>query len=118
MRLGLIADDLTGANDTGVQFALRGARTLVPLDWHDLKSLSRAADVLVLNTNSRAVPARVAAERARIAAEALRRAGVEAVYKKIDSTFRGNIGPELDAILDVFPSPLAVLTPAFPPEAT
>jgi uncharacterized protein YgbK (DUF1537 family) len=115
MRLGIIADDLTGANDTGVQFALRGARTLVPLDWHDLKSLARTADVLVLNTNSRALPARVAAQRARIAAEALRRAGVEAIYKKIDSTFRGNIGAELDAILDVFPSPLAVLTPAFPP---
>jgi uncharacterized protein YgbK (DUF1537 family) len=115
MRLGIIADDLTGANDTGVQFALRGARTLVPLDWHDLKSLAKSADVLVLNTNSRALPARVAAQRARIAAEALRRAGVEAIYKKIDSTFRGNIGAELDAILDVFPSPLAVLTPAFPP---
>ena len=115
MRLGIIADDLTGANDTGVQFALRGARTLVPLDWHDLKSLAKTADVLVLSTNSRALPARVAAQRARIAAEALRRAGVEAIYKKIDSTFRGNIGAELDAILDVYPSPLAVLTPAFPP---
>ncbi len=115
MRLGIIADDLTGANDTGVQFARRGARTLVPLDWHDLKSLARSADVLVLNTNSRAAPPRVAAQRARVAAEALRRAGVEAVYKKIDSTFRGNIGQELDAILDVFPTDLAVLTPAFPP---
>lgn len=115
MRLGVIADDLTGANDTGVQFARRGARTLVPLDWHDLRSLARSADVLVLNTNSRAVPARVAAQRARVAAEALRRAGVEAVYKKIDSTFRGNVGQELDSILDVFPSPLTVLTPAFPP---
>jgi len=115
MRLGIIADDLTGANDTGVQFARRGARTLVPLDWHDLRSLSRRADVLVLNTNSRAVAPRVAAQRARVAAEALRRAGVEAVYKKIDSTFRGNVGQELDAILEVFPSPLAILTPAFPP---
>lgn len=115
MRLGVIADDLTGANDTGVQFARRGARTLVPLDWHDLGSLARRADVLVLNTNSRAVAPRVAAQRARVAAEALRRAGVEAVYKKIDSTFRGNVGQELDAILEVFPSPLAILTPAFPP---
>ncbi|RPI09419.1 MAG: four-carbon acid sugar kinase family protein [Zetaproteobacteria bacterium] len=115
MRLGVIADDLTGANDTGVQFARRGARTLVPLDWHDLKTLARSADVLVLNTNSRAASARVAAQRARVAAEALRRAGVEAVYKKIDSTFRGNVGQELDAILDVFPSLLTVLTPAFPP---
>lgn len=115
MRLGVIADDLTGANDTGVQFARRGARTLVPLDWHDLRSLARRADVLVLNTNSRAVAPRVAAQRARVAAEALRLAGVEAVYKKIDSTFRGNIGQELDAILEVFPSPLTILTPAFPP---
>jgi uncharacterized protein YgbK (DUF1537 family) len=115
MRLGVIADDLTGANDTGVQFARRGARTLVSLDWHNLGSLARSADVLVLNTNSRAVPARAAAQRARVAAEALRRAGVEAVYKKIDSTFRGNVGQELDAILDVFPGPLTVLTPAFPP---
>jgi D-threonate/D-erythronate kinase len=115
MRLGVIADDLTGANDTGVQFARQGARTLVPLDWHDLPALARAADVLVLSTNSRAASPRVAAQRARVAAEALRCAGVDAIYKKIDSTFRGNIGPELDAILDVFPAPLAVLTPAFPP---
>jgi uncharacterized protein YgbK (DUF1537 family) len=98
-----------------VQFARQGARTLVPLDWHDLPSLVRAADVLVLSTNSRAVSPRVAAQRARVAAEALRCAGVDAIYKKLDSTFRGNIGPELDAILDVFPSSLTVLTPAFPP---
>lgn len=113
--LGVIADDLTGANDTGVQFAQDGARTLVPLDWHDLACLGRQADVLVLNTDSRALPPRAAAQRARVAAQALRKAGVQAVYKKIDSTFRGNVGAELDAILDVFPSPLAVLTPAFPP---
>ncbi|HTU00777.1 MAG TPA: four-carbon acid sugar kinase family protein [Candidatus Sulfotelmatobacter sp.] len=115
IRLGLIADDLTGANDTGVQFARRGARTIVPLDWHDLETLGRDADVLALNTNSRALTPRVAAQRARVAAEALRRAGVEAVYKKIDSTFRGNVGAELDAILAVYPAPLAFLTPAFPP---
>ncbi len=115
MRLGVIADDLTGANDTGVQFARQGARTLVPLDWHDLNSLARSADVLVLSTNSRAVSPRVAAQRARVAAEALRCAGVQAIYKKIDSTFRGTVGAELEAILDVFPSPLTVLTPAFPP---
>jgi len=115
MRLGVIADDLTGANDTGVQFARQGARTLVPLDWHDLTALARRADVLVLSTNSRAASPRVAAQRARVAAEALRCAGVAAVYKKIDSTFRGNIGAELDAILDVFPGSLTVLTPAFPP---
>jgi uncharacterized protein YgbK (DUF1537 family) len=114
-RLGIIADDLTGANDTGVQFARRGARTIVPFEWHDLPVLGRAADVLVLNTASRALTPRAAAQRVRLAAEALRRAGAEMVYKKVDSTLRGNIGAELAALLDVYPSPLAVLAPAFPP---
>ena len=65
IRLGVIADDLTGANDTGVQFARKGARTIVPLEWHDLASLERGADVLVLCTDSRALPKEVAAQRAR-----------------------------------------------------
>lgn len=115
VRLGVIADDLTGANDTGVQFARQGARTIVPLDWHDLTSLGRRADVLVLCTNSRGLPAGAAAQRAKLAAQALRKARVAAIYKKIDSTFRGNIGAELDAILDIYPVRITLLTPSFPP---
>ena len=115
VQLGIIADDLTGANDTGVQFARFGARTIVPLDLHDLASLRRRADVLVLSTDSRGESPAVAAHRAKVAAQALKRARVPAVYKKIDSTFRGNIGAELDAILDVYPTPLAFIAPTFPP---
>ncbi|HWU41064.1 MAG TPA: four-carbon acid sugar kinase family protein, partial [Candidatus Acidoferrum sp.] len=115
VRLGVIADDLTGANDTGVQFARRGARTIVPLDWHNLTSLGRHADVLVLSTNSRGLPAGAAAQRAKLAAQALRKGRVPAIYKKIDSTCRGNIGPELDAILEIYPTRLTLLTPCFPP---
>jgi len=115
VRLGVIADDLTGANDTGVQFARRGARTIVPLDWHDLASLGRHADVLVLCTNSRGLPPGAAAQRAKLAAQALRKARVAAIYKKIDSTFRGNVGAELDAILDIYPARITLLTPSFPP---
>ena len=115
VRLGVIADDLTGANDTGVQFARQGARTIVPLDWHDLGALGGRADVLVLSTNSRGLPPGVAAQRAKVAAQALRKACVPAIYKKIDSTFRGNIGAELDAILDVYPAPLVIIAPSFPP---
>ncbi len=115
VQLGIIADDLTGANDTGVQFARLGARTIVPFDLHDLASLCRRADVLVLSTDSRGESPAVAAHRAKVAAQALKRARVPAIYKKIDSTFRGNIGAELDAILDVFPTPLAFISPTFPP---
>lgn len=115
VRLGVIADDLTGANDTGVQFARQGARTIVPLDWHDLTSLGGRADVLVLSTNSRGLPPGAAAQRAKVAAQALRKARVAAIYKKIDSTFRGNVGAELDAILEVYPTPLVLVAPSFPP---
>ena len=115
VRLGVIADDLTGANDTGVQFARQGARTIVPLDWHDLTSLGRHADVLVLSTNSRGLPTGAAAQRAKLAAQALRKARVAAIYKKIDSTFRGSVGAELDAILDIYPARLTILAPSFPP---
>jgi uncharacterized protein YgbK (DUF1537 family) len=115
VQLGIIADDLTGANDTGVQFARLGARTIVPFDLHDLASLRRRADVLVLSTDSRGESPAVAAHRAKVAAQALRRARVPAIYKKIDSTFRGNVGAELDAILDVYPTPLAFISPTFPP---
>ena len=115
VRLGVIADDLTGANDTGVQFARQGARTIVPLDWHDLASLGRHADVLVLCTNSRGLPPGAAAQRAKLAAQALRKAHAAAIYKKIDSTFRGNVGAELDAVLDVYPARLTILAPSFPP---
>ena len=115
VRLGVIADDLTGANDTGVQFARQGARTIVPLDWHDLTRLARHADVLVLSTDSRALPPGAAAQRAKLAAQALRKARVPAIYKKIDSTFRGNVGAELDAILDIYRTHLVAVAPSFPP---
>jgi uncharacterized protein YgbK (DUF1537 family) len=115
VRLGVIADDLTGANDTGVQFARLGARTIVPLDWHNLASLARRADILVLSTDSRAASRGVAAQRARVAAQALRKGRVPAIYKKIDSTFRGNVGVELDAILEVFSARLTIIAPSFPP---
>lgn len=115
IRLGVIADDLTGANDAGVQFSRQGARAIVPLDWHNLTSLGRRADVLVLCTNSRGLPPGAAAQRAKLAAQALRKARVPAIYKKIDSTFRGNVGAELDAILGVYPVGLTILAPSFPP---
>ncbi len=115
VRLGVIADDLTGANDTGVQFARLGARTIVPLVWHNLRSLGRRADVLVLSTDSRAVSRGVAAQRAKVAAQALRRGRVPTIYKKIDSTFRGNVGAEVDAILEVYSASLIIVAPSFPP---
>ena len=66
MKMIVIADDFTGSNDTGVQLAKKGARTEVMLT-PDQKP-SRRADVLVINTESRAMPA---AEAGKAVAQAL-----------------------------------------------
>src|SRR5690606_42049218 len=44
----------------------------------------------------------------------LKEAGVVPIYKKIDSTMRGNVGTEVEAVMDVFGLRLAVICPAFP----
>ena len=105
--LGVIADDLTGAMDTGVQFSKRGLDTLVRLACGQLPE----ADVWVVDTDSRAVSGEEAAARARDAARCLwgRR-----VYKKIDSTLRGNLGFELLGVLQLLGCEKSVIAPAFP----
>ncbi len=107
IRLGIVADDLTGAVDTGVQFARWGLHTLVMLENNQVSE----AEVVVVTTDSRDEPAEEAYRRARDAARLL--AG-RLPYKKIDSTLRGNLGPELDGLLDGLEMSRALVAPAFP----
>ncbi|ECE6833897.1 four-carbon acid sugar kinase family protein, partial [Salmonella enterica] len=91
MKMIVIADDFTGSNDTGVQLAKKGARTEVMLSAS--QKPSRRADVLVINTESRAMPADQAASAVYAALSPwCETSPAPLVYKKIDSTFRGNIG--------------------------
>src|SRR5262249_51939907 len=94
----VIADDLTGANDAGVQFAAAGIRSLVFANDH-LAKLPENYPAVVINTESRHIPASQAAERVRKIGLMGMRAGVRCFYKKTDSTLRGNIGAELEALL-------------------
>ena len=114
MKMIVIADDFTGSNDTGVQLAKKGARTEVMLT-PDQKP-SRRADVLVINTESRAMPA---AEAGKAVAQALAPwcdgDARPLVYKKIDSTFRGNVGAEVTAAMRAANRKLAVIAAAHHP---
>ena len=110
-RYALIADDLTGALDAGAGFAAAGLRAALPFSGDPIDVPE--ADVVLLNTESREVSATQAAAAARGAAERLRAAGIERVYKKMDSVLRGHPGPELAAVLDVFRG-RALVAPAFP----
>ncbi|MEX5409439.1 D-threonate kinase [Atlantibacter hermannii] len=113
MKMIVIADDFTGSNDTGVQLAKKGARTEVMLT--PAQKPSRRADVLVINTESRAVPAAQAEQAVQQAlAPWCESVSVPLVYKKIDSTFRGNVGAEVTAAMRAAHRQLAVIAAAIP----
>jgi uncharacterized protein YgbK (DUF1537 family) len=116
MPVGIQADDLTGACDTGAPFAARGYDTLVVVsdgDWLATLPPSTAA-VLVVDTESRTVPVEEARARARRAGRALEAGPPRLLYKKVDSTLRGHVAAEIDAMLEGSGLPAALLAPAFP----
>lgn len=110
-RCALIADDLTGACDAAVTFKLCGARSIVFL------ANSNAPphyDVLALSTESRDVDTSAMRQHIQNAALRLEAFHPTIVFKKIDSTLRGNVGGEIAAAMEAFGCQSAVITPAFP----
>jgi uncharacterized protein YgbK (DUF1537 family) len=110
MKLLIIADDLSGAADCAVGFAAAGYRTVVTLDaTHSAEC--QAADVVAVDTDSRRLAPADAAGRTAAAYEAWRVTG-QRLYKKIDSTLRGNWAAEVAALQRL--AGLAIVAPAFP----
>ncbi|WP_371379304.1 four-carbon acid sugar kinase family protein [Sporomusa aerivorans] len=109
----VIADDLTGANDTGVQFARQGLKTDVLLEGAVLDKAGDAS-VVVMDTNSRASSAGDAYQKVQAVARQAQQTGFRYFYKKLDSTLRGNVGVELQAILDLKIQDFAFVMPALP----
>ncbi|HYF95228.1 MAG TPA: four-carbon acid sugar kinase family protein [Symbiobacteriaceae bacterium] len=113
-RIAIIADDLTGASDTGVQFAHKGLRTRVLFDPWAPPGAVAGIEAAAIDTDSRAVSPAEANERVRAAASSAREWGCEHVFKKVDSTLRGNLGQEIEGIMAELNFDLAVVAPAFP----
>lgn len=116
-ELLIIADDLTGAIDTGVQLAKQGIKTQVVLEPDcDYQMLFHNNDipVLVVNTESRHIESLVAANRIHVIMEAARIEGIKRFYKKTDSTLRGNIGKELEALKKSIDQKCLPFIPAHP----
>jgi D-threonate/D-erythronate kinase len=111
-RWGMIADDLTGACDAGVQFAARGFSAIVRLA-PECKDAA-ACNLLATATNSRNDAPEVARAKVARACHELINEGREIVYKKIDSTLRGNIAAEIETVMEICGQSLAFFTPAFP----
>jgi uncharacterized protein YgbK (DUF1537 family) len=116
-RCLLIADDLTGGADSGAQFAKRGFSTLLisvkegaQIDFSKYTS----SDVLVINTDSRRLTPDKASDLVSSLCRGYDRNLFPVIYKKIDSTLRGNVGFEIDAILKETKIPICFMTPAYP----
>lgn len=107
-RTLVVADDLTGATDTGHSFAVQGYETVVRIDPN---FDSPEATVLVVDTDSRYVDRDEAAARVR---DAVASTEAAVVYKKVDSTLRGNLGAEIVAAYDAMDADAASVAPAFP----
>src|ERR671921_1013685 len=110
MLIAVIADDLTGAADTGVQFVHAGYRAGV--FFRATEVLEDDLDAVSFDTDSRAMPAGFAAKRVVDAARVAR--GARIVYKKLDSTLRGNVAAELAAALGGARRDRVIVAPAFP----
>ena len=112
----IIADDLTGGADAGVQFAKRGLKTLlIHLRGEGNPLAARPAqDVLVINTITRGLPPAEASDILSGLLKGFDPGRFPILYKKIDSTLRGNIGSEIDAILEKTGLPLCFLAPSYP----
>ncbi len=108
----VIADDLTGANDTGVQIVKRGLEAVTIVD-PTLVDATRA-DGIVLDTESRTLTTEAARAAVREAARALGSRPDALLYKKIDSTLRGHIGAELGALIRELEPERVVCAPAYP----
>lgn len=115
--VGIVADDLTGANDTALQFKLNGADTNILLDTEVINNNSDLSQAWAISTESRNVSLQDAFEKVKEATQLLvDKINPDFFYKKIDSTVRGNIAVEVLSMLEVLGWDSAVIMPAFPQE--
>lgn len=106
MHIFALADDLTGALEVGAKFAARGIASEVTTD----PKLRASRPVHVVDTETRHLPG---AEAAAAIAEALH-CRADLIFKKTDSTLRGNIAAELSALSRGYPDAALHYIPAYP----
>ncbi len=113
----VIADDLTGGNATGVLLAKTGYKSHSVLSYEHGRDNSgfMDCDCLIITTDSRAVTPKEAYSRVKHAARIFRTDSTKLFCKRIDTTLRGNLGSETDAMLDALGDEyIAVCAPCFP----
>ncbi|WP_047458191.1 four-carbon acid sugar kinase family protein [Rhizobium rhizogenes] len=115
LKVAIIADDLTGALDTGTPFVEAGLSVTVAIDIDAIAdALASRSEVVVINTDSRALSEQEAVARVSLAARALLAASPDIILKKIDSRLKGHVAAESAALTAFFGHREIVLAPAIP----
>ena len=115
--VGIIADALTGANDTALQFKKCNAKTKILLDYSIPPENDLSTEIWAISTESRNISAEQAEARVLETIENLNKnLNLEYFYKKIDSTLRGNIARETLTMVKTLNYDAAIIIPAFPSE--
>nr|WP_319475185.1 four-carbon acid sugar kinase family protein [uncultured Sphaerochaeta sp.] len=108
----IVADDFTGANDSGLQLRRKGLSTHVTIGSH--RASEKSIEALVLDTESRNTDEAEASALVRSALKGLDAGSFSMVMKKIDSTLRGNICTEVMEVAAFCAAELVIVSPAFP----
>ncbi|MCM3117987.1 four-carbon acid sugar kinase family protein [Neobacillus sp. MER 74] len=115
IRVLIMADDFTGALDTGVQFSNYGVKTVVTSDLEfEFGESTDQLEVLVFNTETRYLNKSEAYEVIKKIALKAKEENIPYIFKKVDSALRGNVASELRALSDVFEDVCIPFLPAYP----
>lgn len=111
-RLVIVADDLTGAADSAARCYGAG----LPASVIVAAPQALPPGCLACSSDSRYLSPQQASQQIhKLLAQLTPLSTPNTVwYKKIDSTLRGNLGSELDAMLDAIGAPCAIICPSFP----
>lgn len=100
-KIGVVADDFTGTASSGMMMAKAQVETGLFFDAQSLEEFTQAdrLEAVYVSSNSRCLTPEEAKSIVRQTAEALKKNGAIYYSKKIDTTLRGGIGYETDAML-------------------
>ena len=114
VKIGVVADDFTGAMDTAGAFASVGLRCKVIANLPSVIDSDNNHDVVCINTQTRNVDAALAIAPTYRVAKELMYSGWDKLFKKVDSTGRGNLAAECKSVMDAAGYSGVIICPAFP----
>ncbi|SHG26389.1 four-carbon acid sugar kinase family protein [Ornithinibacillus halophilus] len=114
MKIGVVADDLTGANATGVRLSKQGF-TAATIVFNDEIPESSDINAVCIDTDSRYAQDEIVEKRVKEAVQKFQDWNVNVICKRIDSTVRGKIGLEIDTVLNSLgEDSVAIVVASFP----